>query len=252
MNRLWKHGMVVACVASITACASITGGRYQKVDVHSQTPSGAPITGASCALTNNYGTVNVMTPGTAKVHRSATPLSVNCTKDGSVVAQQVFPASIRGMVWGNILIGGLIGIVIDFSNGAAHHYGNQLQVLGTDAGGVAAAATLPGSPVAAAQAVDTKPTTEAPAPADAPQPHEAQIATALQPGGMASLDPRVGKSMFNAAQDVAAVQQCDRGIRVLEVDGQHAVFFTQCDGRAQKLHIECNGAECVPLLPPQS
>jgi hypothetical protein len=252
MNRLWKHGMVVACVASITACASITGGRYQKVDVHSQTSSGVPITGAACALTNDYGTVNVQTPGTAKVHRSSTPLSVNCTKNGSTVAQQVYPASIRGMVWGNILFGGLIGIVIDFSNGAAHHYSKQLQVLGTDAGGVASAATLPGSPVAAAQAVDTKAAGDAQPDANAPQPHEAQIATAMEPGGPASLDPRVGQSMFNAAQNVAAIQQCDRFIKVLEVDGQHAVFFTQCDGRPQKLHIECNGAECVPLLPPQS
>lgn len=251
MNRLWKHGMVIACVASITACASITGGRYQKVNVHSQTPSGVPITGASCALTNDYGTVNVQAPGTAKVHRSSSPLQVNCTKDGSTVAQQVFPSSLRGMVWGNILIGGLVGIIIDFSNGAAHHYANQLQVLGTDAGGVASSAALPGAPMAATQAVDTKPAGDAPTNANAPQPHEAQVASAFQQGAPASLDPRIGQSMFNSAQNIAAIQQCDRMIRVLEVDGQHALFFTQCEGRPQKLHIECNGAECVPLLPPQ-
>lgn len=247
MHRLWKNGLVVACVASITACASITGGRYQKVTVAPHTASGQAITGATCRLSNDRGTVNVTTPGVARVHRSSSPLDVNCSKDGSQIAQSSFPSSLRGMVWGNLLIGGLVGMVIDFSNGAAHHYANQLQVVGTDAGSVASSAALPGAPVApvapvaSTQSVDTK----------VAQPHEEQIATAYQAGGPASLDPRVGSSMFNAAQNVAAVQQCDRMIRVLEVDGQHALFFTQCQGRPQKLHIECTADNCVPLLPPE-
>ncbi|MET0936439.1 MAG: hypothetical protein ABWX83_10635 [Luteibacter sp.] len=250
MNRVWKNGLVVACVASITACASITGGRYQKLNVQPHTAAGQNITGATCRLSNDRDSVNVTTPGVAKIHRSSSPLDVSCMKDGAQIAHQSYPSSLRGMVWGNILIGGLIGIVIDFSNGAAHHYANQLQLVGTDAGSVASSAGLPGAPVAPAQSVDTKVVGNAPA-GDNAQPHEQQIATAFQPGGPASLDPRIGTSMFNAAQNVAAIQQCDRMIRVLEVDGQHALFFTQCQGRTQKLHIECTADSCVPLLPPE-
>lgn len=250
MLTLWKNGLVIACVASLSACASIVGGKYQKVDVQPHTPSGQAIAGASCRLSNDRGSVNVTAPGIARVHRSSSPLDVNCRKDGVTVAQQTFPSSVRGMVWGNILFGGLIGIVVDFSNGAAHHYANQLNLVGTDMGGVAASAGLPGAPVASAGTVDTKLVSNAPA--NDAQPHEQQLATAFQPGGPASLDPRIGTSMFNAAQNVAAIQQCDRMIRVLEVDGQHALFFTQCDGRPQKLHIECTAADCVPLLPPSS
>lgn len=251
MHRLWKNGLVVTCIASITACASITGGTHQKVNVQPQTSSGQAITGAICRLTNDHGSVNVTAPGVATVHRSGQPLDVNCSKDGATIARQSFPASTRGMVWGNIIIGGIIGVVIDYSNGAAHHYAKQLRVLGTDAGSVASSAGLPGSPVASAGAVDTNVVAGASATRDA-QPHEEQIATAFQPGGPASLDPRIGTSMFNAAQNVAAIQQCDRMIRVLEVDGQHALFFTQCQGRPQKLHIECTADSCVPLLPPES
>lgn len=251
MRTLWKNGLVAACVASITACASITGGTHQTVNVQPQTSSGQVISGATCRLTNDHGSVNVTAPGSATVHRSGQPLDVSCRKDGATVAQQSFPASTRGMVWGNILFGGIIGVVIDYSNGAAHHYAHQLRLMGTDIGGVASSAGLPGAPVASAGAVDTKLASDMPSGNDA-QPHEEQIATAFQPGGPASLDPRIGKPMFNAAQNVAAIQQCDRMIRVLEVDGQHALFFTQCDGRPQKLHIECTADNCVPLLRPES
>jgi hypothetical protein len=67
-------------------------------------------------------------PASGPIHES---------KDGATIAQQSFPASTRGMVWGNIIFGGIIGVVIDYSNGAAHHYAKQLRVLGTDAGSVA-------------------------------------------------------------------------------------------------------------------
>lgn len=251
MHTLGKSGLVIACVASITACASITGGKYQKIDVQPHTASGETIAGATCRLSNDRGSVNVTAPGVARVHRSSSPLDVNCRKDGATVAQQSFPSSVRGMVWGNILFGGLIGIVVDFSNGAAHHYANRLNLVGTDIGGVASSAGLPGAPVASVGAVDDKVVSSAPSGGGA-QPHEQQLATAFQPGGPASLDPRIGTSMFNSAQNVAAIQQCDRMIRVLEVDGQHALFFTQCEGRPQKLHIECTAADCVPLLPPAS
>jgi hypothetical protein len=251
MRTLWNNGLVVACIASVTACASITGGTHQKVDVQPQTASGQMITGATCRLTNDRGSVNVTTPGVATVHRSGQPLDVNCRKDGATIAQQSFPASTRGMIWGNIVFGGIIGVVIDYSNGAAHRYASQLRLMGTDVGGVASAAGLPGAPVAPAGAVDAKVASDVSSDTNA-QPHEQQIATAFQPGGPASLDPRIGTSMFNAAQNVAAIQQCDRMIRVVEVDGQHALFFTQCQGRPQKLHIECTAADCVPLLPPES
>jgi hypothetical protein len=251
MRTLWKSGLIVACIASVTACASITGGTHQKVNVQPQTSSGQPITGATCRLSNDRGSVNVTAPGIATVHRSGQPLDVSCRKDGATIVQQSFPASTRGMVWGNIVFGGIIGVVIDYSNGAAHKYASQLRLMGTDVGGVASSAGLPGAPVASAGAVDTRAVSEA-SPGNDALPHEQQIATAFQPGGPASLDPRIGTSMFNAAQNVAAIQQCDRMIRVLEVDGQHALFFTQCDGRPQKLHIECTADSCVPLLPPET
>ncbi|TCV96384.1 uncharacterized protein DUF2846 [Luteibacter rhizovicinus] len=72
-------------------------------------------------------------------------------------------------------------------------------------------------------------------------------ATAPATGGPASLDPRVTVPMFNAAQDVAAVHQCDRMIRVESIEGEHARFFTSCPSTTARLDIECNGNRCIDV-----
>ena len=67
----------------------------------------------------------------------------------------------------------------------------------------------------------------------------------VQPeGGPASLDPRVTVPMFNAAQNLAAIHQCDRMIRVHSVEGDNARLYSTCPGGGAALEIVCNGANC--------
>lgn len=219
MKHLWKKGAVVVCALSVSACASIVGGRYQKVEVDARA-SGESIR-ADCTLSNGTGDVRVLTPGTAVVHRSASNLLVVCQKDGKQIAQQSYDASIRGMVWGNLIIGGLVGIAIDFADGASHHYPDKLTVNLPSA--YAAVAAYPNGSAVQGASYAT-PATD----------------------GLASLDSRVSKSMFNAAQNVAAARQCDRAIHVVMVDGSRAMFRSQCAASAD-VQIECAGDACVPM-----
>lgn len=219
MKHLWKKGVVVACALSVSACASIVGGRYQQVQV--ETRAADQSIRADCTLSNGTGEVRVLTPGSATVRRSSHDLSVVCQKDGKQIAQQTYDSSIRGLVWGNLIIGGLIGIAIDFSDGASHHYPDKLTVVLPSA--YAAVATYPGGKVAQGGTYAT-PTAD----------------------GLASLDGRVSKSMFNAAQNVAAARQCDRAIHVVMVDGTRAMFRSQCPASSD-VQIECAGDACVPL-----
>jgi len=219
MKHLWKNGVVIACALSVTACASIIGGRYQKVEVN--TLSANQSVHADCMLSNGTGEVRVTTPATATVRRSSSNLSVVCLQDGKQVAQQTYDSSIRGLVWGNLIIGGLIGIAIDFSDGASHHYPDKLNVYLPPAYASVAAVSngnvVPGASYATPN-VD----------------------------GLASLDGRVSKSMFNAAQNVAAARQCDRAIHVVMVDGTRAMFRSQCAATGD-VQIECAGDACVPM-----
>ena len=202
MKQVWKKGVVIACALSVSACASIVGGRYEKVQV--ETRSSGESVHANCVLSNGISQVSLTTPATARIRRSSYDLNVVCQKDGMEVARETHDSGINGMVWGNFVIGGAIGIGIDFYNGAARGYPEHLAVI--------------------------LPSTYASVSGDA--------------AGLASQDPRVSKSMFNAAQNTAAAHQCDRAIHVVAVGERHATFRSQCPASTD-MQIECGGDACM-------
>jgi hypothetical protein len=206
MKHAWKKGVVIVCALGVSACASIVGGRYEKVQV--ETRADGESVHANCVLSNGISQVSLTTPATARIHRSSYDLNVVCQKDGTEIARETHDSDINGMVWGNFVIGGAIGIGIDFYNGAARGYPEQLSV------------RLPPS----------------------------SVPVSGNTAGLASLDPRVSKSMFNAAQNTAAAHQCDRAIHVVAVNGRHATFRSQCPASTD-MQIECSGDGCM-VAPP--
>jgi hypothetical protein len=105
-----------------------------------------------------------------------------------------------------------------------------------------------------ADRVASPPSTE-PAPGDVPTtsvaaPGAAPVDGSIQAeGGPASLDSRVTVPMFNAAQNLAAIHQCDRMLRVHSVDGDNAHLYSTCPGGGAALEIVCNGASCHEAAP---
>jgi hypothetical protein len=116
---------------SLAGCASITTGTTQSMSVEARTPSGEQITGANCRLVNSKGTWFVTTPGSVTIHRATmSPLSINCAKDGQqqLGVTDVKPKS-KGMTWGNLLFGGVIGVITDGVTGAAGYYPSPITVI---------------------------------------------------------------------------------------------------------------------------
>jgi hypothetical protein len=89
------------------------------------------VTGAGCQLTNDKGTWFVATPGTVSVHRSYSDLTSICNKEGFQPANTVTPSGTKGMAFGNILFGGIIGGGVDAATGAAYDYPPLISVLMT-------------------------------------------------------------------------------------------------------------------------
>lgn len=105
-------------------CASIVSGQNQTVSV--STPD---CPGASCELTNDKGRWYVpTTPGSVVVNRSYADLLVRCTKGEYEPAYRSVPSSTKGMAYGNILFGGVIGAGVDIVNGSAYDYPAEIQV----------------------------------------------------------------------------------------------------------------------------
>jgi hypothetical protein len=116
---------------SLQGCASIVSGSTEPLSVETKSSTGDQITGAACKMTNDKGTWFVATPGTVPVHRSLNDLSVLCTKDGFQPASIVTPSTTKGIAFGNILFGGIIGAGVDASTGAAYDYPSLIPVLMT-------------------------------------------------------------------------------------------------------------------------
>lgn len=165
----------VAILATCTGCASIVTGQNQPISV--QTAAGYhPMAGAECALTNDKGEWFVVSPGSVMVTRSYEPLSVTCKKDGFAPGIASARSTTKGMAFGNILFGGLIGAAVDASSGAAYDYPPIITVrmtrivvepeVSTDSSGVAPAATVP--PRAPSSPAAVSPPVDAPAAAIAP------------------------------------------------------------------------------------
>lgn len=156
LAKLQRRGFLGSLII-LTGCASIVDGSNQPLSVI--TPG---CKGASCEVSNDKGRWFVQeTPGSVTVHRSYNDLIVKCTKDQTVNVATV-PSKTKGMAFGNILFGGIIGAGVDASTGAAYDYPTEINVplqCGTPET-VAAPGTAAGAPAAPALPM---PTAEAPA-----------------------------------------------------------------------------------------
>lgn len=155
--------MLVVATTQIVGCASIVNGQNQSLSVATRSATG-PVIGASCKLTNNKGEWFVTTPGSVTVHRSFQDLAVRCEKADQEPGLMSVQSSTKGMAFGNILFGGIIGAGVDIGTGAAYDYPALITVVMGQSSGAPASPAATGSAVPAAQ----KPTAvEAVAPAAA-------------------------------------------------------------------------------------
>lgn len=129
MNRTLVLAFFVAAAALTTGCASVTGSPTQSMAVQTRDQTGDEVKGAKCTLINNKGRWSLETPGTTTIQKSNQDMQVNCTKDGLESGNQAVVSETLGSMYGNILIGGGIGALIDHNSGAAYQYPTMVRVL---------------------------------------------------------------------------------------------------------------------------
>ncbi len=111
----WFSGfgfLFICCVLiiSITACSSIMNGSIQNVDVKS--------TEAESQIFVN-GILNGTAPTVVKLHRGESYL-IEVKKPGYETYRITTSKTITGWFWGNLICGGLVGMVIDLTSGNAY------------------------------------------------------------------------------------------------------------------------------------
>jgi hypothetical protein len=119
--RIFLLALAVTVIVLFSGCASIITGTTQPLTVTTK-QSGTNVVGATCELTNGKGNYYVTTPGTVTVSRSFSDMVVVCKKETLPDANMTVKSSVKGMAFGNILLGGVVGVIVDTSTGAAYDY----------------------------------------------------------------------------------------------------------------------------------
>jgi hypothetical protein len=108
--------VVIALMAG--GCATVVSGTTQTIGVNTDPE------GADCQFRRKgvlVGRVNP-TPGTMQVGKDHESVSVLCAKEGFDDTTGVIGSEFQAMTLGNILLGGVIGVVVDAASGAMMKY----------------------------------------------------------------------------------------------------------------------------------
>lgn len=129
MNKILLAAVVSGLPFFVTGCASVTGTPNQSISVQTREQGGAEVVGASCELVNDEGKWFVTTPGSVSIHRSNKDLQVSCKKENIEPGRAAVVSDTKSSMFGNIILGGGIGAIIDHNNGSAYEYPTVIDVL---------------------------------------------------------------------------------------------------------------------------
>jgi hypothetical protein len=118
------YGPLLSLAVLASGCATLTKGTSQAVTVDTD-PSGA-----TCTLTRGGKPVAIVnpTPGSVPVDKAQGTIAVACNKQGYLEAAGNLASEFQAMTFGNILFGGVVGIVVDAASGAMHHYPDRVTI----------------------------------------------------------------------------------------------------------------------------
>lgn len=110
--------LVLMASTLLGGCATLTTSASQTVTLTTEPP------GAACTFKREGEVIGIVnpTPGSLSVKKSHADIDVNCVKEGFLDAVGRVGSKFQAMTFGNILFGGIIGIVVDAASGATAEY----------------------------------------------------------------------------------------------------------------------------------
>ncbi|WP_298831083.1 hypothetical protein [uncultured Piscinibacter sp.] len=123
-----RISIVSACIV-FTGCASVVNDSTHPMKVETKTEAGQVVAGAECKLTNDYGSVSVKSGDTTQVRRSSKDLDILCKHPENPDASARAISRANAGMFGNIILGGGIGAIIDHNKGTAYTYPTWVQLV---------------------------------------------------------------------------------------------------------------------------
>ena len=121
--------LAVAVLGAMTGCASVVNDSTHPVWVETKTPDGELVAGADCRLTNDYGAISTKSGETTIVRRSGKDMDISCKHPEHSEARGRAISRANAGMFGNIILGGGIGAIIDHNKGTAYTYPTWVQLV---------------------------------------------------------------------------------------------------------------------------
>jgi hypothetical protein len=120
MSSHWRYVLPALIFAThlLAGCATLTTSSSQTVTLTTEPP------GAACTFKRDGQVIGIVnpTPGSLTVSKSHSDIDVSCRRDDYLDAVGRVGSKFQAMTFGNILFGGIIGIVVDATSGATAEY----------------------------------------------------------------------------------------------------------------------------------
>jgi hypothetical protein len=96
---------------TLAGCATMISGSYETLRVTSS-PPGATVSA-------DPGQYRVVTPGDLRLPRKEAPYRLRCEMPGYEPLQSTVSYETNSVMWANMILGGVIGIIVDVQTGAS-------------------------------------------------------------------------------------------------------------------------------------
>jgi hypothetical protein len=126
---MYRSLALVLISMAFTGCATVVNDSSHPMKVETKTEAGQAVTGAECKLTNDYGTVGVKSGETVQVRRSSKDMDIVCKHPDNPDANARAISRANAGMFGNIILGGGIGAIIDHNKGTAYTYPTWVQLV---------------------------------------------------------------------------------------------------------------------------
>ena len=100
--------IAIMALLALQGCASVTKGTKDTIQVQVANCS-QPM---DCTATNKKGSWQFTAPGPVTFKKSDNDLVITCKDEDQIITQNLTPTR-GGMIWGNVLVGGILGGGLD-------------------------------------------------------------------------------------------------------------------------------------------
>ena len=125
MKSLLLRAPVIVALGLLAACASVVDGTSQTITVNTDPD------GAVCEMNRDGKQIGVVnpTPGSLGVDKDKDDIALTCRKDGFLTETTSISSTFTGATFGNIILGGGIGILVDAASGANNRYPERVDLV---------------------------------------------------------------------------------------------------------------------------